>query len=60
MGTPALTTRGMKESEMKVVAKGIATVIDNYQDKATLEKVKADILELCKEFPLYPGLGILK
>lgn len=60
LGTPALTTRGMKESEMKVVAKGIATVIDNYQDKATLEKVKDDILELCKEFPLYPGLGILK
>jgi len=60
LGTPALTTRGMKENEMKVIAKGIATVIDNYQDKATLEKVKADILELCKEFPLYPGLGILK
>jgi glycine hydroxymethyltransferase len=60
LGTPAVTTRGMKESEMKIIAKGIATVIDNYTDKSTLTRVKEDILELCKEFPLYPGLGILK
>ena len=60
LGTPAVTTRSMKESEMKVIAKSIATVIDNYQDKGVLKKVKADILELCKEFPLYPDLGILR
>lgn len=60
LGTPAVTTRGMKESEMKVIAKGIATVIDNYNDKSTLEKVKGDIEEICKAFPLYPDLGILK
>jgi len=60
LGTPAVTTRGMKESEMKEIAKGIATVINNYEDKKILKKVKSDILELCKEFPLYPGLGILK
>ena len=60
IGTPAVTTRGFKESEMKVVAKGIATVIDNYEDKKVIEKVKKDILELCKRFPLYKGLDILK
>ena len=60
LGTPAVTTRGMKESEMKVIGKAIADVIKNYQDKNTLKKVKANILELCKGFPLYPGLDILK
>ncbi|MBW2989743.1 serine hydroxymethyltransferase [Candidatus Woesearchaeota archaeon] len=60
LGTPAITTRGMKQPEMKVIAKGIADVIDNYKDKAVLKKVKEDIQELCKQFPLYPGLEILK
>ena len=54
LGTPAITTRGMKESAMEVIAKGIATVIDDYKNKTTLEKVRSDILELCKQFPLYP------
>ncbi|OYT58002.1 MAG: serine hydroxymethyltransferase [Candidatus Aenigmatarchaeota archaeon] len=57
LGTPAITTRGFKESEMKVIAEGIATVIDNYEDESKIKKVKEDILELCKEFPLYPELG---
>jgi glycine hydroxymethyltransferase len=60
LGTPAVTTRGMKGSEMKVIAKGMATVIDNVDDKEKIAKVKQDILELTKQFPLYPGLGILK
>lgn len=59
LGTPAVTTRGFKESEMKVIANGIARVIDNYQDKGVLKKVKSDILEMCRKFPLYPGLDIL-
>lgn len=60
LGTPAITTRGMKISEMKVIGKAISTVIDNYQDDRLLAKVRSDILTLCKDFPLYPGLGILK
>ena len=51
---------GFKESEMQVIGKAIATVIDNYKDKSVLEKVKADILELTSQFPLYPDLGILE
>ena len=60
LGTPAITTRGFKESEMKVIAKGIATVIENINDDAKIKKVRADILELCKQFPLYPEMGILR
>ena len=60
LGTPAVTTRGFKESDMKVVGASIAKVIDHYQDKAVIESVKKDIQELCNQFPLYPGMEILK
>ncbi len=60
LGSPAVTTRGFKESEMKVIGKSIATVIDDYKNEKILKKVKKDILELCKEFPLYPGFDVLK
>ncbi len=53
IGTPALTTRGMKEKEMRLIASYIADVINNIKDdnniKAVAEKVKA----LCAQFPLY-------
>jgi glycine hydroxymethyltransferase len=53
IGTPALTTRGMKEKEMSLIAAYIADVINNINDdnkiKAVAEKVKA----LCAQFPLY-------
>jgi glycine hydroxymethyltransferase len=60
LGTPAITTRGMKENEMKEIARCIARVIDNYTDEKVLQKVKQDILELCNQFPLYPGFDILR
>ena len=60
IGTPAVTTRGFKESEMKVVGESIAKVIDNLNDDAIIKKVKKDILELCKNFPLYPDFDVLK
>ena len=60
LGTPAITTRGFKESEMKAIGESIAKVIDNYTDKNVIEKVKNDILNLCKEFPLYPDFDILR
>src|SRR3989339_674449 len=46
LGTPAVTTRGFKESDMEVVGASIAKVIDHYQDKAVIESVKKDIQEL--------------
>ncbi|MHA1852331.1 MAG: serine hydroxymethyltransferase [Candidatus Heimdallarchaeaceae archaeon] len=60
LGTPAITSRGMKESEMKVIAEGIAKVIKSKGDPEVSKKVKEDILELTKQFPLYEGLTILK
>jgi len=60
LGTPAVTTRGFKESEMKVVGESIAKVIDNLNDKKTIESARKDILEICKEFPVYPEFDVLK
>ena len=60
IGPPAVTTRGFRESEMKVIAEGISTVINNYEDKSALEKVKQSMLEMCSNFPLYPDFDILK
>jgi len=60
LGTPAVTTRGFKESEMKVVGESIAKVIDNLNDDAVIKKVRQGILELCNKFPLYQGLDVLR
>ena len=51
LGTPALTTRGMKESEMAQVAKWIAEVLANREDASALSRVRASVLELCQHFP---------
>jgi glycine hydroxymethyltransferase len=55
IGTPAVTTRGMKEGEMKQIAQCIVTVLGNIADEAAKKKVRADVLALCKKFPLYEG-----
>jgi len=60
LGTPAVTTRGMKESEMKVIGEGIAKIIKSKGDSEVCKKVHENILELTSQFPLYPGLTILK
>ncbi len=53
IGTPALTTRGMKEEEMKAVASFILRVVDNIEDDSEIKKVGEEIKEFCKDFPLY-------
>ncbi|MEM4663156.1 MAG: serine hydroxymethyltransferase [Candidatus Diapherotrites archaeon] len=53
LGTPALTTRGMKEGEMKEIAHLIAKVIENPYSETTIKRVANEALELCKEFPFY-------
>lgn len=52
MGTPALTTRGMKETEMKIVANLINRAITNAENETELEKIHAEVNELCVSFPL--------
>lgn len=53
IGTPAVTTRGMKEQEMKKIAYWIDKVISNLGDEDVYQRVKEEVLELCKKFPLY-------
>jgi len=53
IGTPIMTTRGMKESEMKQVGEWMAKVIKNPEDSFLKEKIKAEVKELCLRFPVY-------
>ncbi len=53
IGTPALTTRGMKEAEMRQVGRWIAEALLQRADAAVLERIRKDVLELCETFPLY-------
>jgi len=58
LGTPALTTRGMKQTQMKIIGKLIAQVIYNIDNKQVLKKVSQTIKQLTKDYPLYPNLKI--
>ncbi len=53
IGVPAVTTRGMKEDEMKLIAEFIDKAIEARSDDAALEKVKGEVKELCMGFPFY-------
>lgn len=54
LGTPAVTTRGFKEGETKTMSLLIAKALKNPHDAAIQQKVKSDVRELCKSFPVYP------
>ncbi len=56
IGTPAMTTRGMREEEMRLIARLIAQVIQNIEDSHVIERVGREVIELCQQFPLYPEL----
>ena len=53
LGTPALTTRRLKEEDIREVADIIADVIENREDSAVIEAAKAKVQAICKKFPLY-------
>jgi glycine hydroxymethyltransferase len=53
IGTPALTTRGMKEAEMRQVGRWIAEALLQRTDAVVLERIRKDVFELCEAFPLY-------
>jgi glycine hydroxymethyltransferase len=53
IGTPAVTTRGFKETEVRQLAHWIADVLDHMGDAATVERVRSEVVSLCKRFPVY-------
>jgi glycine hydroxymethyltransferase len=57
IGTPAVTTRGMREPEMDVIADYIARVLASPDDEPVLRAVKGEVKQLCRKFPLYPELS---
>lgn len=53
IGTPAVTTRGMKEGEMKIIARLISDTLDNIDDEKRVMEVREEVSSLCGKFPLY-------
>jgi glycine hydroxymethyltransferase len=53
LGCPALTTRGMKETEMRQIGQWISAALNNRADSQTLTKIRKQVFELAEEFPLY-------
>jgi glycine hydroxymethyltransferase len=59
MGTPAITTRGLGEDDTRELAGWIADILENLDDQATRDRVRKQVIELCRKYPVYPaGMGI--
>jgi glycine hydroxymethyltransferase len=56
IGTPALTTRGMKEAEMRTIGGWIAQALDHRTDSGALTRIRGQVLEMAEQFPLYGWL----
>jgi glycine hydroxymethyltransferase len=56
LGTPALTTRGMREQEMRTIARWISEALDKRSDEAALARIRGQVRELADTFPLYEWL----
>jgi glycine hydroxymethyltransferase len=57
LGTPAVTTRGMKETEMRQIAGFIARVLNQTGNRRVLKEIKKEVRDFCREFPLFPETG---
>jgi glycine hydroxymethyltransferase len=53
LGTPAVTSRGMKESEMATIASLISRALKNHESETELSAVRADVVELTSQFPIH-------
>ncbi len=56
IGTPALTSRGMKEKEMAIIGQWIADVVHHIENEKKIEEIRNDVAALCERFPLYGDL----
>ena len=55
IGTPSVTTQGMKEPEMARIADFIARALRSRTDETALVRIKGEVAELCRAFPAYPN-----
>lgn len=53
IGVPAVTTRGMKEKEIKKIAAWISDAVENHRNGKKLEKIHVEVIRLCRKFPIY-------
>lgn len=53
IGTPAITTRGFKEVEAKILANWVCDILDNMENAGIIAKIKEQVLEICQQFPVY-------
>ncbi len=53
IGTPAVTTRGFKEAEVRQLSHWIADVLDHMGDESAVERVRAEVVKICRRFPVY-------
>ncbi|HWG69698.1 MAG TPA: serine hydroxymethyltransferase, partial [Steroidobacteraceae bacterium] len=53
IGTPAVTTRGFKEAEVRQLSHWIADVLDHMGDESAVERVRTEVLKICRRFPVY-------
>jgi glycine hydroxymethyltransferase len=53
LGTPAITTRGLKESECKQVAEFISNVVNNHKNDDKIKEIREEVKQLCEKYPLY-------
>jgi glycine hydroxymethyltransferase len=58
IGSPAMTTRGMREPEMRIIAKWITEALDRRNDPQALRGIRGQVLELVENFPLYGWLRV--
>lgn len=58
LGTPAMTTRGMKEDDMKIIANFIDTIISNHSDESIKAKIKSEVKDFTKSFPLHKKIKL--
>jgi glycine hydroxymethyltransferase len=56
IGVPAITTRGMKEKEIRIISRWIKDAIENHKDEKYLKKIHIEVIKLCKKFPIYKGM----
>ncbi|PIU58235.1 MAG: serine hydroxymethyltransferase, partial [Deltaproteobacteria bacterium CG07_land_8_20_14_0_80_38_7] len=53
IGTPAMTTRGMKENEMNIIGEWIYQVLKDIKNEKLFSNIKAEVKKLCEKFPIY-------